>query len=192
MSYPFKFSLTKAFQAVAVLLEQEAGQRMNYMRLLKLLYIAEREALKRTGRAITGDFPIAMERGPLPEATFQLIKGEHESFKLWSAHFARQKFDLQIVDNPGHGALSPFEIELLQEVSETHVGRDEWDLVKFTHTLPEWIKNNPGTSSKSIPIEDIFDAIGRHDLKDVEAEAEEDDFLDSIFGEESRGLRRTA
>jgi uncharacterized phage-associated protein len=38
---------------------------MNYMRLLKLLYIAERETLGRTGRPIVGGPVTAMERGPV-------------------------------------------------------------------------------------------------------------------------------
>ena len=42
---------------------------MSYMRLLKLLYLAERKSLAETGRPILGDRTIAMQQGPVMEAT---------------------------------------------------------------------------------------------------------------------------
>lgn len=44
MTRPFKFNSEKAIQAVAFLLRRERGHRMNYMRLLKVLYFAERKS----------------------------------------------------------------------------------------------------------------------------------------------------
>ena len=62
---------------------------MNYMRLLKVLYLAEREILADSGKPLTGSRVVAMPRGPVLEDLFQLIKGQpersgagHPSFRL--------------------------------------------------------------------------------------------------------------
>jgi uncharacterized phage-associated protein len=71
-----------------VLLRQDGVRCMNYMRLLKLLYIADRESLPRTGRPIVGGPVIAMERGPVLEEVFDLIRGTSPDASLGrvSAH----------------------------------------------------------------------------------------------------------
>ena len=49
----FRFDFHKTLQASGVLLSLDAN-RMAYIRLLKLLYIADREWLAEAGRTITG------------------------------------------------------------------------------------------------------------------------------------------
>ena len=60
----FKFSEIKATQAAAFLLKANGG-KMNYMKLIKLLYLADREALSRWERPITGDSYVSMDNGPV-------------------------------------------------------------------------------------------------------------------------------
>ena len=57
----FHFNLDKTMQAIAALLHFHGTKEMSYLRLLKILYIADRESLKETGRPITGDHVVAME-----------------------------------------------------------------------------------------------------------------------------------
>jgi len=54
-----KLDIEKAIQATAVLLRQE-GKRASRLRLLKLLYIADRNALQKTGSPILGSKIVAM------------------------------------------------------------------------------------------------------------------------------------
>ena len=49
----FKFDERKAAQVAGRLISQGGGE-MNYMALLKLLYLIDREALLRWGKTITG------------------------------------------------------------------------------------------------------------------------------------------
>ncbi len=60
MHFPVK--VEKTIQAIGVLFRADRVKRMNYMRLLKLLYIADRESLQETGRPITGGAITARER----------------------------------------------------------------------------------------------------------------------------------
>ena len=60
----FRFDFDKTLQAAGVLLSLD-GDRMEQIRLLELLYIADRELLAETGRTITGDRAVAMRHGPV-------------------------------------------------------------------------------------------------------------------------------
>lgn len=54
----------KAIQAVGVLLRRE-GKRASRLRLLKLLYIADRISLQKTGTPILGSKVVALKHGPV-------------------------------------------------------------------------------------------------------------------------------
>jgi uncharacterized phage-associated protein len=75
-----RFHFEKSLQAAGVLLHLEGG-RMPYMRLLKLLYIADREMLAETAKPVTGDRAYAMKNGPVLSHVYALIKGESSRAK---------------------------------------------------------------------------------------------------------------
>ena len=70
-----RFNFEKSLQAAGVLLQLEEG-RMPYLRLLKLLYIADRELLAESAASLTGDRAYAMKHGPVLSHVYSLIKGE--------------------------------------------------------------------------------------------------------------------
>lgn len=74
--------LTKTLQAVAVLLELDGG-RMARIRLLKLLYIVDRELLADVARPLTGARVVAMKYGPVLSQVYDLIKGEAARAGVW-------------------------------------------------------------------------------------------------------------
>jgi len=49
---------------------------MSYLKLIKLLYIIDREALLRWGRPLTGDRYVSMDHGPVLSQTLNLITEE--------------------------------------------------------------------------------------------------------------------
>lgn len=59
-----RFIEAKATQAAARLLRNRGG-KMSYMKLIKLLYLADREALAQWGRSITTDTYVSMDKGRL-------------------------------------------------------------------------------------------------------------------------------
>ncbi len=184
MSRPFRFDTDKAIQSVAFLLRLERDHRTNYMRLLKLLYIAEREILAEAGVTITGSRTIAMERGPVLEDVYSLIRSQHTDTAAWSKFFQVSSYDLEMIDDPGVGKLPKFIAEKLEEVSKRHSQHDEWALVEITHQFPEWKKNDPGKSSKPIALADILDGMGRGEtLPQVLDGAKQEAFLSSFFTE---------
>jgi uncharacterized phage-associated protein len=156
----FPLQVEKAIQAIGVLFRQDNVKSMNYMRLLKLLYIADREAIKETGRAITGGPVVAMERGPVLEEVYEFIRGQHKDMPLWDRYLRKDKYTLELVNDPDVKKLSKYEIRKLQEIAERHQNDDEWSLSQLTHSFAEWKKNDPGTSCRPISFGDLLEALG--------------------------------
>jgi uncharacterized phage-associated protein len=155
------FNPEKTIQASAVLLKEHAG-RMSRMRLLKLLYIADRELLAETLRPITGDHPMAMPHGPVLSHTYDLIKRKHVSSPLWDKFITQQgPQDVSLACDPGLGKLSPKEIDTLIAVCDRFRDLDDYSLALVTHKFEEFKKNEPKKprKTKTIPFEDILHAL---------------------------------
>ncbi len=67
------FNETKATQAAAHLIKRRGQGYMSYMKLIKLLYFADREALLRWGSPITADTFYSMDRGPVLSRVHDLV-----------------------------------------------------------------------------------------------------------------------
>lgn len=157
----FAFDFRKALQAAAVLARREPSRTISRMRLLKLLYIADREALKEIGRPITGDRLAALENGPVLSGFYDIVKGESQRSAVFEEHFAGIGYQVKLAKSPGMGALNRWEIRKLTAVSDRYRDVDDWALSEETHQFPEWRKNQAGKSSRPIPVEDVLEAVGR-------------------------------
>ena len=159
----FRFGTRKIVEAAATLLRSEACRRMSYLRLLKLLYIADRESLRERGRPIVGTRPVAMNYGPVLSEVLDLVNGQHPDEAIWSEFIRKDGYAVALDKDPGVLALSRREIAKLTETAEEYRTWDDWQIVNHTHSFDEWKQNNvPGTST-TIPLEDILRAVGRTD-----------------------------
>ena len=112
---PLKFNYQRTLQAVSVLLRRSGPSKSdNYMRLIKLLYIADRESLKETGRPITGDSVVAMERGPVLSHVLGLIKGQSFNSPDWEKFIVQENYNIRLINDPGNEEICPYEIKKLQ------------------------------------------------------------------------------
>ena len=172
----FRFNVMKTIQAAAVLLKAESPHRLSRLRLLKLLYIADRSLLQQRARSITGDRPVAMDHGPVLTGTYELLKGEAYFSPQWEQYIQNEGRDAVLKSEPGVGELSRYEIAKLHEVAARFRDCNDWEVAEFTHTFPEWVKNQPKKGTcKAIPIEDILSATGILELRDklaLDTEAE--------------------
>ena len=183
MNVHFPLKVEKAIQAIGVLFRNDRVRRMNYMRVLKLLYIADREALGETGRPITGGPAVAMERGPVLEEVYDLIRGLHAEMPTWDEHFQKDRYDLVLRKDTDVGRLSRYEIRKLQAVAQKYAECDEWELSRLTHAFAEWKKNDPGTSSRPIPLADMLEAAGQGESAgEIVEEACEKVRIERLFG----------
>jgi uncharacterized phage-associated protein len=181
----FRFHFTRALQAVGVLLEYEKSRRMSSLRLLKLLYVADRESLAETGRPITGDRAIAMKRGPVLSRVYDLIRGQAPRAGEWDRFAHTDRYEIELVADPGRGDLSKGEVAKLLAVSDRYL--DEWQLSEETHQFAERQKHFPGGSGTAdIPWEDALAALGRTELTpSIERDEADRRFFDQLFGGEA-------
>ncbi|MBV9126169.1 MAG: SocA family protein, partial [Planctomycetes bacterium] len=162
------FNFTRTLQAAGVLLEYEKGRRMSTMRLLKLLYVADREALAEMGRPITGDQALAMKQGPVLSRTYDLIRGQSARSGEWDHFIHKDGYGIELVADPGRGDLSKGEVAKLLEVADRYRNLDDWELSEETHKFEEWKKNYPGNNeAKPIPWEEALAALGRTELAEA-------------------------
>jgi len=178
-----QFREAKTTQAARLLLSLRDG-RMSYMKLIKLLYLADREALLRWGRPITFDTYVSMDRGPVLSHTFDLVTdgprpGEES---LWRACISPpDNYEVGLVGECGTDQLSEAEVGVLEEVFEEFGRRTRWELVDYAHTLPEW--TDPHGSAVPITYRDILVAGGKTEAEaaEIENELEEIAVLDAVL-----------
>ena len=183
----FRFDLVRTVQAAGVPLALDDG-RMGSMRLLKLLYVADRELLAETGRPLTGDNAVAMKHGPVLSRVYDLSKGVVPTDGPWGDHIQTVNYSVVLNADPGRGKLSKGEVEKLHEVTDRFRSLDDFEVSERTHEFPEWRDHHaPGTSTP-IPWQDMLLAPGR---PEVVAIAERDEaarrFLDELFEDSHEG-----
>lgn len=177
----YRFDPDKTIEAAACLLQQERAKAMDLIRLLKLLYIADRESIRRTGYPITGDLPYSMQHGPVLSRVYDLLKGEDPLTPLWEQFFARDGHTIMLETEPGREHLSRFEVRTLSEVHNRYREMSEWEIVDQTHQFPEW--KDPGTSSAPIQVSDLLAAVGRSDIRDsLQKEIQSQSVIEKILG----------
>lgn len=176
----FRFNERKATAAAAVLLAQEGGT-MDYMRLVKLLYLAERESLSRLGHPLAGDTYYALDQGPVLSHVLDLCK--HRLSGAWAAQIERSGlWAVRLATTPDLGSLSPAEVAVLEDVAKTHRDLDQWELSTLMHGLPEW--KNPRGSRIEISPAEILAALGKtpEQIREMLDEAADDAQFDAVFG----------
>lgn len=160
----FPFNHVKGIQAAGWLLTQHPNHEMSYIRLLKLLYIADRECLGETGKPITGGRQVVMDHGPVHSRIYDMIKGSDVRSPEWLKCIGREGYQVKLLASPGVDRLTRFEMKKLGEILDRFKDRDDWDLVGYTHTFPEVNKNEPQKGScKALPLEDVLEAVGLRD-----------------------------
>ena len=160
-SVRFVFEERKSAQAAARLLVAHGGS-MPYIKLIKLLYLADRESLIGSGYPITGARLVSMDKGPVLSEVLDLMTREQDGESAWHRYVSHpDRFEVSLDAAPEADELSEYEIAILDGVFDRFGRMDRWDLVRHTHTLPEWA--DPGGSSLDIDVRVILREAGRSD-----------------------------
>jgi uncharacterized phage-associated protein len=156
----FIFDEHKATEAAARLIGL-AGGRMNYMKLIKLLYVAERRSLEQNKRPICGDTYFALKDGPVLSVVLDLIKDRvlPDQPRHWPTFISTHDWDVQLDRVPDPERLSRADLAILDEVFDDLGHMNQWQLRAWTHNnCPEW--EDPGLSRFPICPEDILHVLG--------------------------------
>ena len=129
-----------------MLLKHSPGLQMPYLRLLKLLYIAEQESLREVMHPIVGGSG-RNATGTASSDVYDLIEKQDEP---WGNHIRLDEYDVELISDPGDSELCDYEVELLSPViAETYQAFTEWQLVDLTHGFAEWIKAYPDPEART-------------------------------------------
>ena len=157
----FAFDEHRAAQAASILLER-AGGSMDYLKLVKLLYLADRAALIEKEAPITRDHYASMKHGPTPCQVLELILQERPAEdSIWHRYVKRQYFEVSLCGRAESNQLSEFDVAMLNDVYETFGKLRPSQVVCQTQALPEW--QDPGDSSTPIDPVDILRYAGYSD-----------------------------
>jgi uncharacterized phage-associated protein len=169
----FNFDEAKTTQAAAFLLKKNDG-KMNYMKLIKLLYLADREALSLWERPLTGDSYVSMDNGPVLSNVLDKINyGKTPSAKsYWHKYISNpSSYNVSLKQEPEFDELNKQERELLTAIFKEYKTFDQWEMVDICHKiLQEW--QNPKGTSIPIRIEDIFKALNKTEMETITTEEE--------------------
>lgn len=152
------------------------------MRILKLLYLADRKALEEWERPITNDLYFSMNYGQVLSKTYNLMKDESHS-EIWDEYIESLKYYYICLKKPvSLKKLSQAEVELLNQIFAEYGKYDERELGRRTKG-PEYV--NPKGSSIPTPIEKLLRVLGNdeEDIKRIILELESDASIDAVLGE---------
>jgi uncharacterized phage-associated protein len=167
------FSESVVTQMAAYLLKKR-GNRMAFIKLIKLLYLAERKAVSKWGEPISGDHFVSMPHGPVLSQTYELIRSQpapgevspwHDLIKDEDNYEVSLSRDVEDFDE-----LSKAEMRILDEIYAEYGKMGRFQIRDFTHDCcQEW--EDPNGSSFPIKLESILRAMGR-DEEQVKALSE--------------------
>jgi uncharacterized phage-associated protein len=184
------FDQVKTSQVASHLLAKCGPDRAtSILKLMKLLYLADRTFLHRFGTSITGDRMVSMPHGPVLSQTLDLMNGAGEPIPGgWEARIADRAGHMVSL-HPDASAerddldeLSDMEIRVLDEVWDSFGHMTASQLRNYTHEhCPEW--QDPCGSSTPIRAKTLFLALG-FDEERAAAMAERlnaDERVDRVF-----------
>lgn len=178
----------KAAQLIAAFILKGGDKSLNVLKAVKLIYLVDRESMKRFGFPILDETRVSMPHGPVNSYTYRHINGEFDLAECGWADFLQDKANHQV-------ALARDDIELddLDELSDAdlacveavwkHFGQmNQWELRDWTHdpkNIPEW--EDPQGGSTVIPIRRILQAVAVDGIDEIQDTIEALKYIDNAF-----------
>jgi uncharacterized phage-associated protein len=160
-----KFSEQRASEVAAYFLHRAAGS-LPILKLMKLMYLAERESYRRFGEPLTGDTLCSMDHGPILSTTLNhvngLIDSQPNGWDSWIKDHENRMVSLQDQrdgsdENLLH--LSDADIDVLRSVWSDFGHMTGSQLRNYTHReCGEW--EDPNGSSTMIPPARLLRCVG--------------------------------
>jgi hypothetical protein len=158
------FNEAKTTQAAARFLRKSGG-KMNYMLLIKMLYMADRRTILESGLPISFDRYYTMKKGPILSLTLELIT-KPENFggaHPWLNTFHTESYDILLIADFDNGELSEYEEEVIDKTFEEFkhfLNDDPFEFPKWMHeNLPEVKTITSGRIS--LEVKDILEAANK-------------------------------
>lgn len=174
-----EFSYKKAIQAINYLAQKEGGV-IDKLKVVKLLYFADRYHLRRYGRLIINDTYWAMKMGPVASASKDILDSSDfmdNSEKEYSIEYLvttkkeAKEYNIKSKKEPDTTVFSQTDLEALDFVYKNLGKKTGGQLVNESHRYPEWSRFKSAletgiTSREQINYSDFFNdpEDGREDI----------------------------
>lgn len=179
------FNEEKVAQMAGYLLQKRGG-RMNLLKLMKLLYLCDRESVNLYDESMSNDLWFSLDHGPILSRTYNLMNGSsdkpNEGWNKWISD--RENHDLSLNFEPSEAdfsELSIADLKIMDAIYDKFGHYNRWQLEKYTHDFcPEW--TDPKGSSIPINPLSLFEKLGRSpkQLEDLSEWIKELDDMDKI------------
>jgi uncharacterized phage-associated protein len=191
----YDFDVEKLIQAIAYM-SSSGVEGLDKLKIVKLLFLADKKHLLEVGRPILGDWYSCMPYGPVPSQSFNIIRDVIDADPQMRP-IAEARFDeyLSVDRNRAHPALvarrapdldvfSESEVSALDSTIRTYGNLTGPDLINLTHDDPIWTipdARRKSGSSVEIPFELFFEVNGADDMLEfARAQQENRDFDSTI------------
>lgn len=179
------FNEQKAAQMAAFFLSRNGGS-LSIVKLMKLLYLADRRSLDLYEMPMSGDRMVSMPHGPVLSRTYELMNGavraQEGGWDCWVADRAGHMLSLKACEGADFGRLSEADLDVLEQTNAKYGKMDQWALRDYTHdSCPEW--KDPQGSSYPIEYKDVLIALGKNpkDANAAQQELESYNSMDQLF-----------
>lgn len=131
------FDREKAIEAIKYVASHTPNQDIYWIG--KIIYFADKKHLERYGRLLFGDDYVAMEFGPVPSGTYDLLKAARNYSDMPDFHPAIGEFEIQgknhvvALRSPDMDVFSESDIECLQEAISEYGRLSFSDLCEASH-----------------------------------------------------------
>lgn len=161
----------KMSQIIGYIFKISGESKLNRVKLIKLIWAADRYHIRNYGRLVSEDVYYAMAHGPVSSLALNIARLTEWDFEQDEYNFLDKLFNsdkkytwIEKGANIGEDYLSETDKEALEFAWETFGKLDYFYLAdEISHQYPEWkrfeekISNNPSTNREKINIEDFFE-----------------------------------
>lgn len=170
MASNFGYNPRKAGQVAAFFALSEGGT-INVVKLVKLIYLADRAFMNAYDEPMLMDRLVSMRHGPVDSRTYDFVNeggaGWDEFISGREGHTVGVSNDT--LTNDDLDEVSEAELEVLTNIWNDFGHMDQWQLVDYTHkNCPEW--EDPEGSSATIPYSRVFKFLGKKRPRELEQE----------------------
>lgn len=188
MTTPTWYNARKAAQ-VAAFFAISAGGKINVLKLVKLIYLADRLALETFEAPILNDKFVSMDHGPVNSITLNHINGlaDESTRGAWDSlvtarngnfvGLRNSKLKIEELDE-----FSKAELKILKLIWARFGKMNQFEVRDYTHqNCPEW--EDPCGSSEPIPMVRIFNFLGKKDSSALAAKLESERIVDQTLAQ---------
>jgi uncharacterized phage-associated protein len=178
----------KAAQLIAYLILRSGARSLNVLKAVKLVYLVDRESIRRFGFPVLDEKRCSMPHGPVNSITYGHINGEYDvDGSGWSDFVEDREHYTIALSRPDIAAedldeLSEADIECANAVWDQFGDMNQWQLRDWTHdprNVPEW--EDPNGGSTIIPLQRILHAVGVENGEDYAETAASFAHIDKAF-----------